>query len=233
MRHVIVGSTHFTTFALKGIREADPSGIIIVIERSIEVATIMAKQVNGKAVAGDLRDKKVLESAEINLADTFFSLTDSDALNIKLCSFAKKDFSVPIVVGLINNPMNYENMREAGADFIIDPTLFLENYVKSIIAIDRPVKYELPNFLGLDILALRPSKLLEGKEALVSFVKNINTKNEVKAIRVLSSKENKPKNIDEIEQGDYLIFAIEKEKSEGFQEKIKDFVKKTLGLKET
>lgn len=121
MRYVVVGGGHVSQFILRTIVSSDKKAIITVIERSQERSIIIAKQFNAEPVWGDLEDPKTLEKANISICDLFIASTEIDSLNIRLCEAAKRVYGVPFVIGVVNNSLNSEIMRKAGADLVLDP----------------------------------------------------------------------------------------------------------------
>lgn len=121
MRYVVVGGGHVSQFILRTILSSDKKAVITVIERSQERSIIIAKQFNAEPVWGDLEDPKTLEKANISICDLFIASTEIDSLNIRLCEAAKRVYGVPFVIGVVNNSLNSEIMRKAGADLVLDP----------------------------------------------------------------------------------------------------------------
>jgi trk system potassium uptake protein TrkA len=121
LRYVVVGGGHVSQFILRTIVSSDKKAIITVIERSQERSIIIAKQFNAEPVWGDLEDPKTLEKANISICDLFIASTEIDSLNIRLCEAAKRVYGVPFVIGVVNNSLNSEIMRKAGADLVLDP----------------------------------------------------------------------------------------------------------------
>jgi Trk K+ transport system NAD-binding subunit len=224
MRHIVVGSTHFSAFILKAIREADPGGIIYTVERSPEVAEIMSKQINGKAVHGLLTDPATLENAGIKIADTFFALTDSDALNANLVELSKKIYSVPLVVAISNNPENAEILYKSGANYVLSPVENITNEVKSLLSIDRPSLYPLPTNMGVDLIIMRPVNTLGILSTIISMLSN---QEDVKDLIALSPSDGKMKNPEETERGDFFVLVVRKISSNEILKKVEELIKKS------
>ncbi|MEZ0290083.1 MAG: NAD-binding protein [Sulfolobales archaeon] len=151
MRYVVVGSSHLLYFVLKAVRESDPLGLIYVVERSQEVARVIASQFNAIAHSGNLLDLSTYERIDVGKADVFIAATDSDALNIRLIELMKKSFGIPKVIGVVNNPDNIGEYKRAGADHIINPLASVETLVKASISSDRWVRSQTPEFFGVDV----------------------------------------------------------------------------------
>jgi len=229
VRHVVVGSTHYSMFILKAIREADPEGIIYTVERSPEVAEIMARQVSGKPVHGLLTEAATLENAGIKIADTLFALTDSDALNANLVESAKKTYSVPLVVAIANNPKNAEILRKSGADYVLSPVDCATAEVRMLLSLDRPTVYSPPSNTGMDFIVLRPVNYLKFLDSILSSASGAG---EVKDIIVSSPRGGAIKKVEEIAKGDFLVIAVRKSSSERVLRAVQEAIRKASRRKE-
>ncbi|MEM0021189.1 MAG: NAD(P)-binding protein [Fervidicoccaceae archaeon] len=226
MRHIVIGSTHFSMFILKAIRESDPSGIIYTVERSPEVAEVMSKLVSGRAVHGPLTESLTLENAGIRIADTLFSLTDSDALNASIVERAKKHYSVPLVIALANNPMNVELLYSSGSDFVLSPVDSVVNEVKALLSIDRPTELVLPRSMSMNFIVLRPVNSIS---LIDSIFEKIPKMDGVKSIAAFSLSDGREKDIREIVRGDIVEIAVKKSRSGEILKKLMDILKGARG----
>jgi Trk K+ transport system NAD-binding subunit len=155
LRHIVLGSSHYTPLILSALRETDPAGLIIIMDRSREAAETLANMVGGKPVSGDPMDPRTLEKADIEKADIFIASSDSDAMNIKISEAAKKNYKIPLVITLVNNPANIEEAVARGADYVISPSSPLQSHIKAILSTDKWVKTTTPEFFGIDIYLYR------------------------------------------------------------------------------
>ncbi|MGC8752439.1 MAG: NAD(P)-binding protein [Fervidicoccaceae archaeon] len=226
MRHVVVGSTHFSMFILKAIREADPQGIIYTVERSPEVAEIMSRQVSGKPVHGLLTEQSTLENAGIRIADTFFALTDSDALNANLVELSKKVYSVPLTISIANNPKNVDLLYKSGSDYVLSPVDYVTGEVKALLSIDKPSRFSLPQNIGMDFIVMRPVNSIEAIDSIFSF---ISKESDVKDVMVTSATNGSIKKIEELAKGDFLVIAVRKTSSKELLESLEEILKKSSG----
>ncbi len=158
MRHIVLGSSHYTPLIVTAIRESDPTGIIVILDRSRETAEALANMVGGKPVDGDPMDPRIQEKAEMEKADIFIASSDSDAMNIKISEVAKKNYRIPLVITIINNPANIEEAISRGADYVISPSSPLQSHIKAILSTDKWVKASTPEFFGIDIYLYRAVK---------------------------------------------------------------------------
>ena len=122
MRIVVFSSlTHTGGLAVAALREVDPSGKFIVIEPTVEKSAAARKQYPWAEVLKKNPDEfleYLKENAE--LIDVFVACSDSDAINYRFCR-AALDLGVPLVIPVLNNPLNRELFQRSGISMIIDP----------------------------------------------------------------------------------------------------------------
>jgi len=158
VRHIVVGSSHYTPLILAALREIDPAGAIVVVERSREAAEALASLAGGRPVVGEPTDPRTQERAEMEKADVLVASSDSDALNIKISETAKKEYRVPVVIAMVNNPANSEEAIARGADYVISPSSPLQSHIKAILSTDKWIKATTPEFFGIDVYLYRVVK---------------------------------------------------------------------------
>lgn len=175
MRYVVVGGGHIAQFILRTITSSDKKAIITIIERSQEKTIVIAKQFNAEPLWGNLEDPKILEKANISICDSFIASTEIDALNIRLCEAAKRIYGVPLVIGVVNNPLNSEIMKKAGADIVLDPiglamrTLELKVKQYGYISIFKEDEW------GFNLLALKfkdPTSIIRSENVKIVLIRN-------------------------------------------------------------
>lgn len=118
---VFSGMTHTGSLALAALREADPAGKIIVVEPTIEKSAAAKKQYPWAEVLRKGIDEFIeylRENSE--LIDVFVACSDSDATNYRFCKTAV-DVGVPVVIPVLNNPMNRELFQRSGVTMVVDP----------------------------------------------------------------------------------------------------------------
>lgn len=227
MRFVVVGSSHFTDSTLKIIRKTDPHAIIFFIERSSEVSETIAKRYNAIPIHGDLTEVSTYIKAEIDKADVFIAITDSDALNIKIARIASEIYHVPRVFVWLNNPLNKEALSK---DTTIKPITLqecFENQLELELASDTWVEIPLPSTIGLKMLFFRfnkfsytdltPRRIIEG-------LKDIDV-----TIFFYSNRGNLIENYEKVLGiGDYLVIVGEKDIVENAKRKIDGIISKSL-----
>jgi len=208
LRHVVVGSSHAAYFVLKLLRSFDPLGVVAVVERSQETAEVMAKLAQGIPVAGDVLSEATLERAGVKEADTLFALTESDALNAKLCELAKKKYSVPLVAALANNPMNRNLLLESGADYVLDPTSYVEVQASALLSLEKASVVELPGLPGLSLVFARPGTALEEAEKLAELLREATGDGSFVCLALSLAGGPKVKPLESLRPGDLLVVAV-------------------------
>ncbi len=122
MRTVVFGGlTHTGIFVVRFLREVDPKGRLIVVEPTVEKAEMAKKQFTEAEVIKKNIDEFVQYLREnAGLIDVFVSCADSDAINYKFCSTAL-EAGIPVIITVINNPLNRALFQRSGIRLIIDP----------------------------------------------------------------------------------------------------------------
>lgn len=93
-----------------------------LIENSKATCEFIANDLDVTIVCGDGTSIDTLESANVQSADAFISVTGQDEENLISCQLAKKLFSVKKTIAKVNNPKNAEIMRQLGIDITISST---------------------------------------------------------------------------------------------------------------
>lgn len=93
-----------------------------VIEKSRELCTHLANELDVPVICGDGSLIDVLENAGVQGADALASVTGKDEDNLIVCQLAKKRFGVRRTVARVNNPKNAEVMKQLGVDIPISAT---------------------------------------------------------------------------------------------------------------
>jgi len=158
VRFVVVGSSHYTEVALSAIRRADPYAIIYFVERSSEVAETIASRHKATPVSGDLLESSTYRRAEIEKADVFVAVSDSDALNIKLARMAREVYDIPKVIVWLNNPLNLKALEGDPRVRAITLQEHFESLLLAELSTDAWVVFPLPQSLGVAVAMYRFGK---------------------------------------------------------------------------
>lgn len=121
MRVLLIGGGHSAYFAARAIREIDPDGHLVIIEFTREKVEMLSRTFPSAEVLFQEIDRVedyIKENSE--LLDAVIAATESDSLNLRYCRVAREN-AVPITVGILNNPLNYEIFKKEKINYIIDP----------------------------------------------------------------------------------------------------------------
>jgi len=118
---VFSGMTHTGGLAVAALREADPEGKLIIVEPSVEKSGAAKKQFPWAEVLKKNVDEFIEYLKEnAQLIDVFVACSDSDAVNYRFCKTAL-DMGVPMVIPVLNNPLNRELFQRSGVSIIVNP----------------------------------------------------------------------------------------------------------------
>jgi len=123
MRVIVVGGGKIVyylarQFASKGY------GVTMIVADPNE-ALVLSRRVKGLVVQGDGSDPGILDEAGARKADVLLALTAKDQDNLAVCQIARKMFSVPRTVALVNDPQNEEVFRKLGVSVAFSATQIL------------------------------------------------------------------------------------------------------------
>ena len=133
MRSVVIGGGHLAYFAVTTLREIDPKGRIIIVEFTSEKIEMLKKTfpyVETELSSVDKVEEYITQNR--SLIDVLISATDSDALNLRYAKHSIKN-GVPIVITILNNPLNEPIFLKENVKYIINPYKTITSKIKEII----------------------------------------------------------------------------------------------------
>lgn len=95
---------------------------VTVINRDPVRAREIAHETKATVVLGDGTDVNRLEEAGARAADAILAMTNHDQDNLVACQIAKKIFSVPRAIALVNDPDNEAIFKQLGVDVAFSAT---------------------------------------------------------------------------------------------------------------
>jgi trk system potassium uptake protein TrkA len=95
---------------------------VTVINRDPVRAREIAHETKATVVLGDGTDVNRLEEAGARAADAILAMTNHDQDNLVACQIAKKIFSVPRTIALVNDPDNEAIFKQLGVDVAFSAT---------------------------------------------------------------------------------------------------------------
>lgn len=160
---------------------------VVVVDKEKEAFKRLGTDFNGLTIVGTGIDEDILKKADIEKADAFVALTNSDNVNIMAAQIAKEIFKVPEVIARIYDPEREYSYHEFGLE-TVNPTVLSTSQVKrnlsphslhklfklgsgEVEVIDVKIT---PRLVGIDVQSLQiPSKfkiiaVMRGTETLLT-----------------------------------------------------------------
>lgn len=106
---------------------------VIVIDRSDEALKTLGRSFNGTVVLGEAYDVDTLKEAEIDLADVFLAVTDSDNTNLMASEVAKVVFHVPRSIARLYDPAREESYHALGIQHVTGTKLVANVLYEQIV----------------------------------------------------------------------------------------------------
>ncbi len=106
---------------------------VTVIDRNQQQFQRLGSGFNGQTVVGTGIDEDVLQTAGIEDADVFVTVTNGDNTSIMAAQIAREVFSVPHVITRIYDPVREDLFRNLGLDTVC-PTTEMTNLIADKIA---------------------------------------------------------------------------------------------------
>jgi len=133
MRSIVIGGGHLAYFTVTALREIDPKGRIIIVEFTSEKIEMLKKTFPYvETVLSSVDKVEGYITQNRSLIDVLISATDSDALNLRYAKHSIKN-GVPIVITILNNPLNEPIFLKENVKYIINPYKTITSKIKEII----------------------------------------------------------------------------------------------------
>ena len=123
MRIIIAGGQVEADYAVNSFKSSKHS--LTIINPDKNYASYLSTRHELPVFAGDPTKIYVLEEAQINDADIFLALSDSDTDNYIMSLMAKNVFKVKKVIVIVRNPNNVSTFKDLGIDRVINATNLL------------------------------------------------------------------------------------------------------------
>lgn len=133
---MIGGGSHSAYFAINAIREIDPYGKLVVIEFTSEKVDVLSRMFPfAELIRLEVDDVESYIRSNSSIIDVVIAATESDALNLRYCKLSKEN-AIPIIVSIINNPLNAKIFISEGITYIINPYDFISKELAEILDAD-------------------------------------------------------------------------------------------------
>ncbi len=104
---------------------------VILLEKNKELLQLAA-HIDCTKISGDMTDKEVLRSAQIETADVVCAVADSDNINIMATWVATKIFNVPRVLTRLYNPQKKSVFKALGMETISSTDFTVEAFLHAL-----------------------------------------------------------------------------------------------------
>ena len=157
MKYIVIGSSHWARFIIEELKKIDKEAEIIIVAKSVEIAETLAKTHNVNFVHGHgtLLDEELYEKAGARDATAIIISTESDSLNLRLAELLRERYETPMLICLVNNPLNAEDAIRYGCNHLLDPTTVVVDKIRALLSKDKWVKTYIPLYFGLEIYIYR------------------------------------------------------------------------------
>jgi len=180
LRTVLIGGgSHSAYFAINAVREIDPYGRLVVIEFTSEKVDVLSRMFPfAELIRLDIDEVDSYVRSNSSIIDVVITATESDALNLRYCKMSKEN-AIPIIISIINNPLNAKIFADEGITYVINPYDFIHRELAEILEADVNILYR---FHKTDILL---ASIKISKDALLHYLrKEIGKSHDLSAIFV-------------------------------------------------
>ena len=206
MRVLLIGGGHSAYFAANSIRGIDPDGKLIIIEFTSEKVEVLSKTFPfAEVVQQEIDGVESYIRSNASILDAVIAATESDSLNLRYCKTAREN-AVPLIIAILNNPMNEGIFAKEGVRHIINPYGIIPVELSEILGSATNIIYKTPSG-SVMVASLR----IEGEDELQKIRGKLRGSEHVSTLLVSSSGEIKSS----IEEADargrlYLMGSEEK-----------------------
>jgi trk system potassium uptake protein TrkA len=113
---------------------------VTVIESDESKVNKLKDELEVDVILGDGTQRKLLEKAKTEKADTVVAVTSNDQDNLVICQLAERQFNVPKTLTLVNNPGNEKLFEWLGVNQVISSTSLMLGLIQEEIAIKETSK---------------------------------------------------------------------------------------------
>ncbi|MDH5816673.1 MAG: NAD-binding protein [Candidatus Nezhaarchaeota archaeon] len=208
MRVLLIGGGHSAYFAAETIRKIDLSGKLIIVEFTSEKVYVLSKLFPfAEMIQLDIDEVEGYIRANGRILDAVVAATESDSLNLRYCKVAKES-NIPLVITIINNPLNAEIFLKEGITFIVNPYKMIPIELSEILDAKVNILYSFHR-TGVQVVSIKV-----GDRRLLSQLKKEMAKNRDLTALFVSPVGEITNSIDEVDVG-WRAYVV------GYEEKVK------------
>ncbi len=138
MKIVIADGRHEADYLINQYKSK--SNQLIVINEDKEFCKYLSRKNRVDIFCGSSTKEFDLRSAQIDNADLFISLSESDVTSYVSCKMAKKIFNVRKCIATVINPKNVELFKRLGIDSVVSSTYLLAESIKNQSSVEDLIK---------------------------------------------------------------------------------------------
>lgn len=112
---------------------------VVVIDESRQAFQHLDEKFNGSMVIGHGLDDQAIKEAELNKADAFIAVTDSDNVNLMAVQIAKEKFGITRCIARVYDPKRAAAFKEIGI-ITVCPTIMMTDMLKETLFPKTPAK---------------------------------------------------------------------------------------------
>ena len=120
MKVIVVGGGRVGYYLAKTLLEHSHQPIVIELDKTI--CSFIANSLDIPVICGDGTTLEILDNADINSCDAIICVTGKDENNLIACQLAKKLYNIPKTIAKVNNPKNYDALKQLGVDIVVSGT---------------------------------------------------------------------------------------------------------------
>lgn len=136
MRTLIIGAGRIGMHLIKYLSSGDDSQLT-VIEKKSERCKEVSEVSDATILNEDGSKLDILKKADAAQTDMLLVATSDDRANLTVTRHGKKEFGIPRIITVANQPKNKQKIREAGADLVICPVELALRDFENLLARDR------------------------------------------------------------------------------------------------
>ena len=110
----------------------DNGNDVTIIEKSEELCSNAAAELDALIIHGNGTNKKTLEDANISDADVFVAATGNDDANL-LSSILVRDYNLKKIIARVSDISHEEAFQKVGINFVVSPELTAASYLEKVI----------------------------------------------------------------------------------------------------
>ncbi|MGJ7922146.1 potassium channel family protein [Neobacillus sp. LXY-4] len=160
MKAIIIGCSHMSAGLAINLQAKGHE--VTIIDRQEDAFKKLPNVFHGQTIVGFGIDKKVLEAANIRMADAVITSTDNDETNALLARIAKNEYRVPRVIARIYDPRKADIYQSFGIQ-TISPIVWGIQRVTELLSYNQLDSVWVPENGNVEMIRIETPALLIGR----------------------------------------------------------------------